>query len=167
MLDLFSVYGITAADVTLQKGDPSDHVPLYKDGHVDAWVYIMPPPSPQCTDMIVSKPSRFIDVKQEDLDKLSKIRTGYSLYTLPPGTYPGISEPAVMLNTDVVFTVREDMPDEVAYRIAKAFVERIDAFGNSFASMKGMKAKDLANVASTVRLHPGAMKYYKEIGALK
>ena len=167
MLDVFSIYGIAPDDVTLQKGSPNDHVPLYKDGHVDAWIYIMPPPSSQATDMAISRDSRLISLTEEDLQKLSEKRNGYSLLTIPGGTYPGIDQDAVCLNTKVVFIAREDMPDEVAYDLAKAFVDHIEVFGNSLAIMKGMTPADLANVPGGIQVHPGALKFYKEIGAVK
>ena len=167
MLDVLSIYGINPEDVTLQKGTPSDHVPLYKDGHVDAWIYIMPPPSPHATDMAISRTSKLISLTEEDLQKLSEKRKGYSLFTLPPGTYPGIEEDAVCLNTDVVFVTRDDIPDEVAYNLAKAFVDHIEVFGSSLAIMKGITPEQLANVPGGIEVHPGALKFYKEIGAVK
>jgi len=153
--------------VKLQKGSPNDHVPLYKDGHVDAWIYIMPPPSSQAIEMAISRPSKLISITENDLKELSKFREGYSLYTIKGGTYPGINEDVIALNTKVVFVVRDDMSEDTAYNLAKAFVKNIDEFGNSLAIMKGITAKDLATVPEGIKLHPGALKYYKEIGAIQ
>jgi TRAP-type uncharacterized transport system substrate-binding protein len=45
-------------------------------------------------------------------------------------------------------------------------VKNLDRFGKVVKDMKGATAKDLA-MDIGIPFHPGALKYYKEIGALK
>jgi TRAP-type uncharacterized transport system substrate-binding protein len=81
--------------------------------------------------------------------------------------YPGIDSDTLCINCSTVYATRKDLPEDIGYGIAKAFVKSIDAWGDVMAAMKGMKAKDLANIPEDMLIHPGAKKYYKEIGAMK
>jgi len=161
--DLLKVYGITEADVNLQYGSPADHTTMYKDGHIDAWLYIMPIPSSNAMDMAISKPSKMLQFTDEDLVKISELREGYSTTIIPAGTYSGIDEDVQALNTDVVLIVNDDAPEDLVYDITKTLVEKREAFSDALATMTGITPEKLAGVKG-VKMHPGAERYYKEIG---
>jgi TRAP transporter TAXI family solute receptor len=62
--------------------------------------------------------------------------------------------------------VRQEMPEDVAYEIVKAFWENLDdikATGVALASLN----KDDSLESLSAQLHPGAVKYYKEKGWIK
>lgn len=62
--------------------------------------------------------------------------------------------------------VRKDMPEEIAYKIVKAFwenLENIKATGLALASLN----KDDALESLSSQFHPGAVKYFKEKGWMK
>ena len=50
--------------------------------------------------------------------------------------------------------------------IVKTMVENIDSIRGVHAALKNLTVEEFANV-SGVPLHPGAEKYYREIGVLK
>lgn len=163
-LDALKVYGIDEKDVDLQRGTPSDHTTLYKDGHIDAWLYIMMPPSSQAMDMAISKPSKMLSIEDGDVEKFEEIRKGYSMSVIPAGTYKGIDYDVKCINTDVVLIVSDDKSEEEVYDMVKALVEGREAFGDALSSMKGVTPEQLAAIADGVKIHPGALKYFKEQG---
>jgi TRAP-type uncharacterized transport system substrate-binding protein len=50
--------------------------------------------------------------------------------------------------------------------MTKSLVKNLPRYGGIVKAMKGLKAEDLAEDIG-IPLHPGALKYYKEIGAIK
>ncbi|MEC8039017.1 MAG: TAXI family TRAP transporter solute-binding subunit, partial [Pseudomonadota bacterium] len=87
--------------------------------------------------------------------------------TIPTGLYSGqMNEaPVQTFNTAVGIVVNADVPEDTVYRITKAFWENVDSVTSTApwaASLDPQFGGTLQG--SGISLHPGAMKYYKEIG---
>jgi uncharacterized protein len=84
--------------------------------------------------------------------------------TIPAGTLKGQTEPCLSVtNPGFELVINKDMPDDVAYRLAKALNE---------SSTRHWAAQDvfysiLHAPETSAPLHPGAARYYKEQGVLK
>lgn len=59
---------------------------------------------------------------------------------------------------------RPDLDEETAYRITKAIVEDNEIQSAAFAGLKGSEIPAMTMELSTSPLHPGAIRYYEEIG---
>lgn len=64
------------------------------------------------------------------------------------------------------FLVHESVPEEVVYKITKALFDNIDAFYMSHSAAKDITLEG-AIQDMPVPLHPGAEKYYKEVGLIQ
>ena len=107
----------------------------------------------------------FLELPQELLAKLSH-ETGQDLGLIPIGLYRGIDHPLrTLVRTGTVVYGRADMPDEFAYVVAKAIDEQQDQLQWSHLQF----SYNVHNVwkANEVPLHPGAARYYKEMGYMK
>ena len=106
-----------------------------------------------------------------DADEMARIRAKHSFLkplTVPAGSYPGQSVPIDSLGSWSFVLARESLPDDVAYRLAK-----------TLHGVEGMLCKKLAQACETTAantvaaapkpelIHPGAMKYFREIGVVK
>lgn len=61
-------------------------------------------------------------------------------------------------------SARPEMEEETAYQITKAAVEDETVQSNALSSLKGVDLAALTMEYATVPLHPGAARYYREIG---
>ncbi len=59
----------------------------------------------------------------------------------------------------------EDMSEETAYNVVKAIAENVSELGSVNRALAKFTVKDLARDVG-MPMHPGAEKYYKEVGAL-
>jgi TRAP-type uncharacterized transport system substrate-binding protein len=89
---------------------------------------------------------------------------GAPAVTLPPGTLRGQTEPVITV-TDPGYpiVINKDVPNEVAYRLAKALNESSAhhwVTEDIFYSVR--HAPD-----TYAPVHPGAARYYREMGVLK
>jgi uncharacterized protein len=84
--------------------------------------------------------------------------------TLPPGTLRGQKEPCLTV-TDPGYpiVINKDIPDDLAYRLAKALNE---SSAHHWASEDIFYSTRHAP-ATYAPLHPGAARYYRELGVLK
>jgi len=62
--------------------------------------------------------------------------------------------------------VREDMDPDLVYWLTKTLIEKQPELAQGHAKAKEL-SKESAIKGMTIPFHPGAEKYYKEIGLLK
>jgi TRAP transporter TAXI family solute receptor len=99
----------------------------------------------------------------------SLAKYGIGTGKIPPNTYPkaaNASEEVTTAMAGSVIITNKDLPDEVAYRIAKVIHENLEQFRKIHGSLAPYELKH-AVTGTGVPLHPGAEKYYKEKGVLK
>jgi hypothetical protein len=97
-----------------------------------------------------------------------------AMHQYVPGSYPkllkpapaldGIVEPTMVMAYDVVLFTRANMPDEVIYRITKAMHDNKGDMAAVFRPMAGFEPDNMAMNYDDLQYHPGAAKFYKEIG---
>ena len=86
-------------------------------------------------------------------------------YTLAPGSYPGQTEPVLSVAAWSFILARRDLPDDVAYRLAKALHKGNKALAEKLEQGRETTPQNTRDGALTPDLiHPGVMKYLKEIG---
>ena len=94
---------------------------------------------------------------------LERVREDYPFFlpvTIPKGTYSGQSVPIETVGVDNVLLCREDLDDELVYRLTKAFFEALPDLAATHPSA-GLIDADLAP-ATAIPLHGGAARYYRE-----
>jgi TRAP transporter TAXI family solute receptor len=80
------------------------------------------------------------------------------------GSTPGVAETAwYMAYPQVVFT-HAKAPDDVVYAMAKALYEGKEVLGKSFPPFRAFNPQDMAGDVAPSRFHPGAVKFFKEVG---
>ncbi|MDK2791802.1 MAG: uncharacterized protein PWQ25_665 [Deferribacteres bacterium] len=99
-------------------------------------------------------------------EQLKQIRAKYPIwlrYVIPAGTYPGQKEDIKTIAQPNFLAVREDLPEDVVYKITKTIYENLPFLNNIHKATTAMNIKEALD-GLPVPLHPGAVKYYKEVG---
>jgi len=87
----------------------------------------------------------------------------WTAYTIPAGTYPGVDKEITTIAQPNFLAVRSDVPDETVYLITKTIYENLAFLQSIHPATKAMSL-DSAVTGLPITLHPGALKYYEEIG---
>lgn len=163
---LLKLYGMSYDDLKVEFLSFDDAAQQMLDGHLDALAFItVPPPFAPVINISAQKPIRLISIPDDKIAEMAKFQ-GVQAYTMPPGTYKGIDYPVKGIATRSHIIVREDMPEDVVYAMVKTIAENFGRYGDVLASMKYVKAEEMATDVG-IPLHPGALKYYKERGWVK
>jgi uncharacterized protein len=106
-----------------------------------------------------------------DAAEIAQIRAKHSfLKPLLVGadSYPHQPVPIASVGSWSYVLVRQTLPDDVAYRLAKTLHGAEATLGDRLAQAKETTASNTVAAAPDVTLiHPGVLKYYREIGLVK
>ncbi|WP_118135542.1 TAXI family TRAP transporter solute-binding subunit [Oceanicella sp. SM1341] len=154
------------------KGSWSSAFQAFQDRQVDVYAVGGIPPFPQLEQLTATSKLRLLgpdkaQVEAQSDDQLAPSRIpGRSLETIPAGTYgPNV------VNTDDVYSLgsvvgvatRADLDEDTVYAITKAFWEGAEKMRDSAPWLKRITL-DYAVSPGGMALHPGAARYYEEIG---
>ncbi len=90
----------------------------------------------------------------------------YSVGTIPANTYTGQTEavPTVAIRNFLV--THDGVPADVVYTMTKSMFDNLDTLVAAHSAARGI-VRDEAIKSLPVPLHPGAERYYREVGLLK
>ncbi len=97
---------------------------------------------------------------------VEKIGAPYVPAVIPAGTYTGQDADVPTAAVGNVLVTHEDVPEETAYQMTKLLFENLDRLKASHAAAGNIKPETALDGLS-IPLHPGAERYYREIGVLK
>jgi hypothetical protein len=161
------VYGLSYKDMAkVNYGSYNDSVALMKDGHIQAFAFVSTVPAAPLLDLQAARKIRLLDIPDDKFQALLKLNAGYARRKIAKGTYKFQEADTNTFGTYTHLIVRADLPDALVYGITKALATNIPA---PAAVVKDVKDLNLAEMAMDVGVpyHPGALKYYKEVGAIK
>jgi len=162
---VLATYSLTKDDVRAFIGADID---AFKEGMLDAFPVGFRPSSPDNLLNIMSKRSiRIISLEPEMIGKFLKKYPGYRKAIIPAGTYPGIDYDVTTISFPACFITHKDEPEELVYQATKLVAENIDYLALSNINFKQYVFNPDVTEATFCPLHPGAEKYYREIGLLK
>lgn len=105
------------------------------------------------------------DVQLSDETLAALCEQGYDYVTVPAGTWNGQDVEIKTVGSQQCIIVSAEMEEEVAYQITKALCENRDILVNTSAVLANFDPAVAGSKALTgCELHPGAARYYEEMG---
>ena len=100
---------------------------------------------------------------QETLDKINAKYPLWDWYDFPPGTYPNQDKLIRTIGSPNVLVTRDDISEEVVYNLTKVIWENLATLQEIHGATKDMRL-EIAIDGLGAPLHPGAIRYYREVG---
>ena len=156
--------GLTEADMDVQAFGFDAAIQAFQDDKIDVIVLPTNVPSPSIQQFALTKEIRILDV---DIDKL-KINgaTGGTVNVIPAEVY-GSNQKGGEARTHgalVNFSAGMHVDEEVVYQVTKAIWENLAEIHETAVWMPNTIRKETALELIAGRLHPGAERYYREMG---
>lgn len=104
-----------------------------------------------------------LDWTQADLDKINAKYPLWDWYEFPPGTYPNQTEVIRTVASPNVLVTRDDIPEDVVYNVTKVIWENLATLQEIHRATNDMRL-EIAIDGLGAPLHPGAIRYYREVG---
>ena len=145
----------------------TESIDLMRNKQLDGVWIMAGMPTAAVTEMCSTANGKLVGMDDELIAKVQAKYPWYSKFTIPAGTYDGQADPVQTTAVKMLLLTDASMPDDVVYDLAKTFWENLDSLGKAHAVMKTVDKEMAVSDLSGIPLHPGAEKYYREIGLLK
>jgi uncharacterized protein len=112
--------------------------------------------------------ARFIAPDAGEIDRILARHTFLRRITVPANTYAGQTAPITSVGSWSFVLARPTLPDDVAYRLAKALHRGEKMIAEKLPQANETTAANtVAGAPRAELIHPGAMRYFREIGLAK
>lgn len=165
---VLGVYGLSFASIRQNGGavhhvDFADSGALMKDGHIDAFLAFTTVPGASFMELNLRPGIRFLGIEPEKREELLASDPSLLAMTIPRTAYPGMVEDVPTIGIATVLVINKDLPDEFVYQMAKVFWESHDEFVQVSPAWNDVRVEDALR-AVAIPVHPGAQRYYDELG---
>ena len=111
--------------------------------------------------------ARFITPTEAEIQEILAKHTFMRRIVVPAGSYKGIDRDLPSVGSWSFVFARSDLPEETAYRVARALHRAEKALGTRLAQARESTAANTAAAADRGRLHPGTLRYLREAGLVR
>jgi TRAP transporter TAXI family solute receptor len=163
---VLEAYGLTFTDFKKQNLSFGASADALRDGKIDAFFCVAGAPTTAIMDLAVGKDITVLEIDDAHFATLKKKYPFYTQYNLPGGSYKGVSATVKSVAISATLIASKKLSEKTVYDLTKALFDNQPAIAAAHA-----KGKELS-LASAVQgiptpFHPGALKYYKEVKAIK
>jgi len=138
----------------------------FKAGRLDAALIAVGAPKVKEVDAAIGG-LRFLPIPNNDKTRAAakSVRPDFYLAEIKPSpAATGVLETMHLLAFDNTISASVSVSDDIVYKLAKAIHDNKADLVQGHPSFLAVDPKDLAKPFSILQYHPGAIKYYKEIG---
>lgn len=158
------VYGIDKGE--LKKVMPFDRasewIGALKTGKIDFALDMGFHPAGKWTELASTHPMKIIGMDDAHLEQLKKKLPYVFTLSIPGGIYKSMPETVNTAAVAIVVDVTADLSDDFVYELTKMIWTNFDEFKTYHPVCKFFSTKAVER--SNYIYHPGAIKYYKEVG---
>jgi uncharacterized protein len=109
-----------------------------------------------------------VDTSAAAMKRVEALLPGaYTIEVKPAPNIEGVTKPTHLIAFDMVMVVRAELADDVVYKVAKALHDNKADLQATFPPFGLFNPQTMAKPIQGVPFHPGALKYYREIGLTK
>lgn len=171
VLQMLDAWGVNRDNMNEAELNNSQSAERLADGQLDAYFYAAGWPVAAMVQLASTKGMELHSFEQADLEKINEIIPAYIPSKIPAGVYEGVDYDVLTPAVSAMLVVSSDLSEELVYGITKAMWNdnTRKLLDNGHAKGKQITADTALDgvEALGVPLHPGAEKFYREVGLLK
>jgi uncharacterized protein len=162
---IFKAAGMTYKDFSKVEYLPfGESVELMKNRQLDATLQSAGLGVASLRDLSTSVKIVVVSIPADVVTKVGD--PAYQAGTIPANTYEGQTAAVPTAFVQNFLVTHEGVPADTVYKMTKSMFENLDMMLAAHAAAKAIK-REAAIQGMPVPLHPGAKKYYKEVGIIK
>jgi TRAP transporter TAXI family solute receptor len=169
---ILKAYDLTFDSIKKNGGSVSyvgytDSAALMKDGHSDCYMAVTSCPQSTIIDLNFRPGVRFLPVDKEHMNKILEMEPGLMETVIPVDAYKGLTADVPAVGTVTAIVISKDVSDDLAYNIVKTLYANWPELAKVKKQAIEESKPENALLGARIPVHPGAMRYYKEMGYVK
>ena len=162
---IFKAAGLTPGDLAnFATGPFAPSFRRVEQGELDAAVISAGLEIEVVRHLMASRQARLIPIPADIVAKVGS--PVYVAATIPANTYDGQTADIPTASIPNLLVTREGVDDDLVYLMTKSLFEHLDQLVQTHPAAKDIALKR-ATTGLPIPLHPGAERYYREVGVLK
>ena len=137
------------------------------DGNIDAFLFSSGLPGPSVTEAISTCGAKVLPWQGPEIEKLMAAYPFFSKMEIPGGTYENHPLPIPTWGIQSTVVTTERLPEDAAYNIVKSVFDNFEEYTGQSPMFTGLTREAAAVNGRTAPYHPGALKYFKEVGLVE
>jgi len=133
------------------------------DGNLDAALWNGSFPLPPVVKLTAGREIQLIPISDEFFDKMRAEYPPYFRLSIPAGLYKGVDDATPTFGLANGMVLSKDVPEDIVYNMTKAIFENLEGLKAVHPAFGRVSKESVLN-GFGAPLHPGALKYYREIG---
>ena len=164
---ILEAYGLSEADIQAEHVQSSEAVSQIRDNQLDAFIIVAGYPTGSVAELCSSVGCKLVPIDGPEVDRLLERYRFFTREVIPAGAYEGI-DATPTISVGAQWLVGAEVDEDLVYGITKALWNPTARHLLDSGHAKGRSitlATALDGIA--IPLHPGAERYYREIGLLR
>jgi TRAP transporter TAXI family solute receptor len=163
---ILEAYGISFSDIGKQNLSFGASADALRDGKIDAFFCVAGAPTPAIVDLATNRDIVLLEIDSAHASQLMRDYPFYTQFPVPAGSYKNQNSDVMTLAVKATFIVSTRVSEETVYQLTKnlfenkALIEAAHAKGRELSTSYAVEG-------ISVPFHPGAARYFREIGALR
>ena len=158
-------YGLTFEDIKKSNLSFKESAEGIQNGTLDGCFITAGVPNSALQELAFTAGLILIPVSGPEADAICSKYSFYTQTTIPGNTYKGTNTDTPALAIKATLAVSAKLDEDTVYQMTKTLFENLDELGQAHAKGKEVSAQ-AAVTGVSVPFHPGAEKYFKELGLL-
>lgn len=163
---MYEAHGMTYADSKVDYLNYGEAIDQMKNGLIDAAFVTSGIPNSTIMELGTTNKIVIVPIEGEGAKKLIEKYPFFVEETIPKDTYNTDTDVKTVTVRNIMI-VRAELPEEVVYEITKGIFENIDSIKASHNTADKHISLENSQIGVDIPFHPGAEKYYKEVGIIK
>jgi len=156
--------GMSFEDFDVRSLNFNESADALRDGDIDAGFWSVGPPTSSIVSLANTRDIALVSLSKQEVANAREAVPVFAPYTLRAGIYEGLEAPTSSIGIPNVLTVNSAMSEDLAYKITKLLFEKVEAL-RAIHPAANDTTVEFSLESTPIPLHPGAVRYYEEIGA--
>ena len=158
--------GVKYEDMKVHRLSFAETAEALKNGTIEVGIWSVAPPASSVMDLVTTHEVRFIPFSEDEIKKVTSTYPFYGRIVLKANTYKGQIEDVPSISVWNSIVCHKDTPEDLVYQVTKALFTNKEALVGVHR-MAEYTTPEVSAKESPIPVHPGALRYYKEIGIIK
>lgn len=168
-----AIYDLTIDDLAAEQIGTSDFTDKMIDGELEVCQTggVLPNSTISNLASSISGGIQLLNWSEENITAINEYDPYIILCNIPGGTYTGTDEDITSAGVVIPLYARADLDEDLVYEFTKAMFESAEEMGKIYDACAQITPETALTKleeyeADGIKLHPGAERYYKEIGLI-